>query len=256
MKDEPKPAGDDASRAPDRTLDIEGLTVSYRSRRQMARVLEDVSLFIRPGEAYGLVGESGCGKTTLAMAVLRYLTPNATVEAGRILFQEKQDLLTASDAALRRLRGNRIAMVYQDPASALNPSIRVGDQIAEVYRFHRGMGRRQALDAAAGILGAVQFADPGRILRRYPHELSGGQQQRVMIAMAIATDPDLLILDEPTTGLDATVEAEVLDLVEQLRAKWRAAILFISHNLGIVPRIFRHLGVLHAGRLVEGRRSP
>ena len=233
------------------TLEVERLTVSYRSRQQSRRVLEDVSLAIRPGEAYGLVGESGCGKTTLAMAVMRYLAPNSEIEAGRILFQGDQDLLAANDTALRSLRGNRIAMVYQDPASALNPSIRVGEQIAEVYRQHRGMAKGAARAAALDILNAVQFSDPGRVMRRYAHELSGGQQQRVVIAMAIATNPDLLILDEPTTGLDATVEAEVLDLVEQLRAKWRAAILFISHNLAIVSRVCERVGILYAGRLVE-----
>ncbi len=241
--------------APERTLDVERLTVSYCSRRQSRRVLDDVSLFIRPGEAYGIVGESGCGKTTLAMAAMRYLPPNADVESGRILFQGDQDLLKASNAALRRLRGDRIAMVYQDPASALNPSIRVGEQIAEVYRQHRRMAKRDARAAAADILATVQFSDPGRVSRRYAHELSGGQQQRVVIAMAMAASPDLLILDEPTTGLDATVEAEVLDLLEQLRVTSRAAILFISHNLAIVSRICERVGVLYAGRLIEEGRT-
>ena len=142
-------------------------------------------------------------------------------------------------------------MVYQDPGTALNPSIRVGSQIAEVYELHRGMKRREAMDAAASMLETVQISDPARVLRRYPHELSGGQQQRVMFAMALATDPELLVLDEPTTGLDATVEAEVLDLVEQLREGFDAAILFVSHNLGVVSRVCERVGVLYAGRLVE-----
>jgi len=229
---------------------IAGLTVSYRRRGRLLRVLRDVSLDIRPGEAYGLVGESGCGKTTVAMALMRHLAPNAVVEAGTIEFAGR-DVLTLGERELRALRGDRMAMVYQDPGSALNPSIRVGEQLAEVYRHHRGMASADALDAAATMLGLVQISSPKALLRRYPHELSGGQQQRVMIAMALATDPDLLVLDEPTTGLDATVEAEVLDLVEQLRDRFSAAILFVSHNLGIVARMCERVGVLYAGRLIE-----
>jgi peptide/nickel transport system ATP-binding protein len=232
------------------TVRIQGLTVSYRRRTRLLRVLNDVSLEIRAGEAYGLVGESGCGKTTIALALMRYLAPNAVVERGRIEFAG-EDVLSLGEADLRRLRGDRMAMVYQDPASALNPSLRVGEQIAEVYRQHRGLGHAEALERAAEMLTTVQIADPLRLLRRYPHELSGGQQQRVMIAMALATDPDLLVLDEPTTGLDATVEAEVLDLVEQLRDRFQTAILFVSHNLGIVARICERVGVLYAGRLIE-----
>jgi peptide/nickel transport system ATP-binding protein len=229
---------------------IEGLTVAYRRRGRLLRVLDDVSFSIGSGEAYGLVGESGCGKTTVAMSLMRYLPENAVVESGRIMFGD-EDVLAASPSTLRTWRGDRMAMVYQDPASALNPSIRVGEQIAEVYRFHKGMSRSEALAAAVEMLSTVQISAPDRVARRYPHELSGGQQQRIMFAMALATDPDLLVLDEPTTGLDATVEAEVLDLVEQLRAQFDASILFVSHNLGIVARMCERVGVLYAGRLIE-----
>jgi peptide/nickel transport system ATP-binding protein len=231
-------------------VEIDGLTISYRRRGRALRVISDLSLTIRPGEAYGLVGESGCGKTTVAMALMRYLPPNAVVESGSIRFVG-DDLLAASPETLQRWRGNRMAMVYQDPGTALNPSIRIGTQIAEVYELHRGMKRREAMGAAGSMLETVQISDPARVLRRYPHELSGGQQQRVMFAMALATDPELLVLDEPTTGLDATVEAEVLDLVEQLREGFDAAILFVSHNLGVVSRVCERVGVLYAGRLVE-----
>ncbi|GAC1473879.1 MAG: ABC transporter ATP-binding protein [Chloroflexota bacterium] len=235
-------------------VDIEHLTISYRRRGKLLQVIDDVSLHINRGEAYGLVGESGCGKTTVAMALMRYLPPNAVIQGGRIMFGG-EDLLTLSDAKLRRLRGARMAMVYQDPGTALNPSMHIGDQIAEVYRYHRGMGKQEAQEASAGMLEKVQISDPGRVLRRYPHELSGGQQQRMMFAMALATDPDLLVLDEPTTGLDATVEAEVLDLVEQLRAQFNTSILFISHNLAIVSRLCERVGVLYAGRVIEEGRA-
>jgi peptide/nickel transport system ATP-binding protein len=231
-------------------VEIDGLTVSYRRRGRLLRVLTDVSFTIKPGEAYGLVGESGCGKTTVAMSLMRYLPPNAVVESGSITVGG-DDLLAADDRTLRSWRGNRMAMVYQDPGTALNPTLRIGDQIAEVYRFHRGMDKREASEAAAHMVSTVQISDAARVLRRYPHELSGGQQQRIMFAMALATDPDLLVLDEPTTGLDATVEAEVLDLVENLRDQFNTSILFVSHNLGIVARMCERVGVLYAGRLIE-----
>ncbi|HLJ68438.1 MAG TPA: ABC transporter ATP-binding protein [Chloroflexota bacterium] len=231
-------------------VDISGLTIRYRRKRRALKVIDDISLYIKPGEAYGLVGESGCGKTTVAMALMRYLPSNAIVESGKIMFAGK-DLLTLSDSELRALRGDRMAMVYQDPGSALNPSMRIGSQIAEVYRYHRHMDKQEAWDASAAMLEKVQISNPRGVLQRYPHELSGGQQQRIMFAMALATDPELLVLDEPTTGLDATVEAEVLDLVEQLRAQFNTSILFISHNLGIVARICERVGVLYAGRVIE-----
>ena len=240
-----------AARLPETgALAIEHLTINYLRRQRVLPVLTDVSFHIEPGEAYGLVGESGCGKTTVAMAVMCYLPANARIEGGRIRLQGI-DLTTAGEAQLRRLRGNRMAMVYQDAGSALNPSLTVGRQITEVYRFHGDLDGKAAVEAAATMLETVQIADPSRMLRRYPHELSGGQQQRVMFAMALATNPDLLVLDEPTTGLDTTVEAEVLDLVSRLRSKFRASILFISHNLGIVARMCERVGVLYAGRLIE-----
>lgn len=231
-------------------VDIEHLTISYRRRGRLLRVINDVSIQIKRGEAYGLVGESGCGKSTVAMALMRYLPANAEIQGGKILF-DGQDLLGLNQSALRKLWGRRMAMVYQDPGSALNPSMRIGDQISEVFRYHLNLDKKAAMDASAAMLEKVQISNPSGVLRRYAHELSGGQQQRIMFAMALATDPELLVLDEPTTGLDATVEAEVLDLVEKLRTDFNTSILFISHNLGIVARICEQVGVLYAGQLIE-----
>jgi peptide/nickel transport system ATP-binding protein len=234
----------------DTTLRISDLSLSYRRRGRSLRVVEGVSLEIARGEVYGLVGESGSGKSTIAMAIMRYLAPNAVIESGSIELNGR-DVLAAGAEELQTMRGNQVAMVYQDPGSALNPTMRVGEQVAEVFRTHRGMNRAPALDAARGMLEKVRISDPAGALARYPHELSGGQQQRVMIAMALATDPGLLVLDEPTTGLDATVEAEVLDLIEALRREFDTSVLFISHNLGIVSRLCDRVGVLYGGRLVE-----
>jgi len=231
-------------------LAVDRLTVSYRRRGIVGRVVRDLSFEVAPGEAYGLVGESGCGKSTVAMTLMRYLPANATIESGEIRFCG-EDLLRANASTLQSWRGARIAMVYQDPSSSLNPTMRVGDQIAEVYRYHKGLPETHAAEAARDMLSRVLITDPELVSRRFPHELSGGQQQRVVIAMALAANPQLLVLDEPTTGLDATVEAEVLDLVEELRQQFEAAIIFISHNLAIVSRICDRVGVLYGGRLVE-----
>ena len=238
----------EGSRGP--VLQVDGLKVTFVRRDRELPVVKGVSLAIQPGEAYGIVGESGCGKTTLALALMRYLPANGRIDAGRVTI-DGEDVFALSDERLRELRGTKLAMVYQDPASALNPSMKVGDQIAEVYRFHQGLSRADAMTAARDSLERVAMPDPSGTLERYPFQLSGGQQQRVVIAMALAGDPRLLVLDEPTTGLDATVEAEVLDLIEELRGKVDAAILLISHNLGLVARLCERVGVMYAGRIVE-----
>jgi peptide/nickel transport system ATP-binding protein len=232
------------------TLDIRGLTVSYRKGKQLTRVLDDVSLCIRPGEAYGLVGESGSGKSTLAFGTVRYLAPNAVVEAGSIRFHG-EEVLDKSDAELRRLRGSQIAMVYQDPSSSLNPSMKVGDQIAEVFRAHDGCTRAESVQRVHAVLAQVAFPDTGLIYPRYPHQLSGGQQQRVVIAMALAGRPSLLVLDEPTTGLDLSVQAEVLTLVRELHRREGIAMLFISHDLATVQKLCDRIGVMRHGKLIE-----
>ncbi|MDE2281680.1 MAG: ABC transporter ATP-binding protein [Actinomycetales bacterium] len=237
-------------RSADDVLSVSNLSISYRRRARAMRVVSDVSFSIRRGEAYGLVGESGCGKSTIAMAVMAYLADNALIDGGSIRLLG-DEVIGARAADLREWRASRVAMVYQDPGSSLNPTMRVGRQLAEVYRYHDHVSWDAANASALTMLERVQFADPRTILERYPHELSGGQQQRVMIAMALAANPALLILDEPTTGLDATVEAEILDLVEELLRDIGTAALFISHNLAIVSRLCDRVGVLYAGRLVE-----
>ncbi len=229
-------------------IELEGLEVVYRVRGVDRRVLRGVDLTIGQGESYGLVGESGCGKTTAAYALMRALPRNGRVVGGSVRVNG-EDLLAMNGAEVRRLRATEISMVYQNPATALNPSIRVGPQVTEAFEL---LGN--ATDAerrTREILSKVQISDPDRVMRRYPHQLSGGMQQRVVIAMALAKDPTLLILDEPTTGLDATVEAEVLDLVDALRREFQTSVLFISHNLGVIARMCKQVGILYAGRLVE-----
>ena len=234
-------------------LSFDNLGVAYRVKGKPRQVLDGVSLTIAKGEAYGLVGESGCGKSTAAFAALRYLPRNGSVNRGRILI-DGQDIGLLSPPDLRQLRRVKVSMVYQDPGRALNPSLPIGRQVAEVFEL-AGVPRAEWRTRAKDILAKVQISDPARVMERYPHQLSGGMQQRVAIAMAIASNPTLLVLDEPTTGLDATVEAEVLDLIQHLRRELSTAILFISHNLAVIARMCDRVGVLYAGRLVEEART-
>ncbi len=237
--------GDPATAA----LAVDDLRLAYEVRGVPREVLRGVSFQIRPGEAFGLVGESGCGKSTTAYAALRYLPSNAVVQGGSVLSQG-DDILTMSNAELRDFRAHRASMVYQDPVQAMNPALRIGRQVAECFRI-LGQSKTDAAASAVHALERVKIADPARVLDRYPHELSGGMLQRVVIAMALASDPELLVLDEPTTGLDATVEAEVLDLVRELRAETNAAVLLIAHNLGVIRSMCDRVGVMYAGRIVE-----
>jgi len=234
-------------------LALQRLGVEYRVLGAARRVLHDIDLEIRRGESYGLVGESGCGKSTVAFAVLRYLPRNGSVSSGRILINGT-DLLALDGDRLREMRRKTLAMVYQDPAKALNPSLCIGRQVEEVYEL-AGVVRNERPRRAADMLARVRISDPARVMQRYPHQLSGGRQQRVAIAMALASEPALLVLDEPTTGLDATVEAEVLDLIVQLRREFSTSILFISHNLAVIAKMCERVGVLYAGRLVEQGRT-
>src|SRR6185437_16032263 len=230
-------------------LVVSNMDVTYRVRGQDRLALRNVSFSIGRGESYGLVGESGSGKSTAALALVRYLPSNGRVSGGTISINGLNPL-SMGKRDLRQLRARTISMVYQEPGRALNPSLRVGRQIAEVFEV-AGESSGSAMASAEDMLRKVQISDPGRVMRRYPHELSGGMAQRAVIAMALASSPSVLILDEPTTALDATVEAEVLDLVAALRQEFDTSVLFISHNLAVIAKMCDRVGVLYAGELVE-----
>jgi len=230
-------------------LSVDQLEITYRVRGNDRAAVRGLSFEVGRGESFGLVGESGCGKSTVALALVRYLPRNGRVAGGSILIDGRNPY-ALSDPELRQMRAGGVSMVYQDASRALNPSIRIGRQVAEVFEV-AGSSRGQAAVQAESMLTRVRISDPASVMRRYPHQLSGGMQQRVVIAMALAVEPALLILDEPTTGLDATVEAEVLDLVAALRRESSTSLLFISHNLGVIARMCDRVGVLYAGELVE-----
>jgi len=239
-----------ASEAAEPILEMRDVCISYVVRAGQIDVVPNISFSLAKGEALGLVGESGCGKSTVAYAIMKYLGGAGRITGGKILF-DGRDMGQMSPAELRDIRGSRLAMVYQDPMSSLNPTMRIGTQLEEVPMIHMGASREVARQRAIKMLGEVNLPDPEAIMDRYPHQLSGGQQQRVVIAMALMAEPDLLVMDEPTTGLDVTVEAAVLDLVAQLRHKHDTAIIFISHNLGTVLRVCDRVGVMYFGELVE-----
>ncbi len=232
----------------DSVLEVDNLAVEYQIGTEWKTAVRDISFAIPRGKSFGLVGESGCGKTTVAMAIMHHLARNGRVSAGSIHLGGR-DLVDLSSRELREIRVNRVSMVYQNPATALNPSVRVGRQVGEVYDL-LGVPKAEIPSRVVEVLQRVQISDPERVVRRYPHQLSGGMLQRIVIAMAIASRPELLVLDEPTTGLDATVEAEVLDLVRGLRDEVGMSVLFISHNLGVIRKMCDRVAVLYAGRLM------
>jgi len=245
-------AGPTASAAtpPAPLLTVSDLAIAFPSRRGPRRVVDGLSYAIAPGTTLGVVGESGCGKTVAALALLRLVPPPGRVEGGRIAFGAV-DVAALDEAGLEEHRGQRAAMVFQDPSAALNPVYTIGEQVAEAFVLHRAMGRRQARAAAVAMIAEVGMPDPARRANAYPHELSGGMRQRAMIAMALACRPALLIADEPTTALDATVQAQILDLMQDLQDRFGTAIQFISHNLGVVASIADAVMVMYAGRAVE-----
>ncbi|MGD2057335.1 MAG: ABC transporter ATP-binding protein [Anaerolineales bacterium] len=231
-------------------LKLENVAIAYKIRGGEIEAVQNVSFEINRGETHGIVGESGCGKSTVAWAIVNFLGANGYVKRGSIKFQG-QELVGVTGEELRRLRGDQIAMVYQDPMQALNPSMRLGDQMSEVLTVHRGMDKDEAEARCIEMLERVYMPDAANVMKRYPHQISGGQQQRVVIATALLNNPALLIMDEPTTALDVTVEAAVLDLIAELRRDFDTAIMYITHNLGVVARVSTRVGVMYAGEMVE-----
>src|SRR5882672_371096 len=233
---------------------IDDLTVRYRTPGGEIEALSSISLKARKGSTLALVGESGSGKSTVALAAMGLLPQEATIPSGRILFGG-QDIMIMNAEERRRLRGSRIGLIFQDPFSVLNPSLRIGDQVGEGLVHHRGFSIKRAFARAIELLDEVGIVKPEAVAKAYPHELSGGMRQRALIAGALASEPDLLILDEPTTALDVTIEAQILDLLEQLRRQRGLTMVFISHNLGVVRRIADEVAVLYAGQIVEQGRT-
>jgi oligopeptide/dipeptide ABC transporter ATP-binding protein len=230
-------------------LDITDLSVSYHTDHGVLRALRDINIQIQPGRIVGIVGESGCGKSTLISAIARLLAANAEIEAGSILFRQ-EDLLELDPEAMRALRGVEISMVFQDPMTSLNPVMTIGRQMTDIqYRDNRSTAEKLA--RAASMLERVGVADPAEQLKRYPHHLSGGMRQRVAIAMALMTEPALLIADEPTTALDATLEVQIIHRLQQLQRDVGCAILFISHHLGVIAELCDEVVVMYAGEVVE-----
>ncbi|MCC6613693.1 MAG: ABC transporter ATP-binding protein [Anaerolineae bacterium] len=231
-------------------IEAVNLSIEYKLGSEWVNALRDVSLAIHPLEIHGLVGESGSGKSTLALALMRYMASNARISGGRILF-EGEDITAATPDAMRALWGSKMALVPQDPLAALNPSYTVGEQIAEITRQHAGLNRRESLARAVEMLRRVKIADPETVVKRYPHQLSGGMQQRAVIAMALSTQPHLLVLDEPTTALDVTTEAVILDLVRELVQEEGAAALWVTHDLGVVAQVCERMTVLYGGEVMS-----
>lgn len=235
----------------DALLQARDLTITYRAGSHAATpAVVRVSFDIHAGEVVGLLGESGCGKTTTALSLLRLLPPTADVIRGAILYRGK-DLLRLSEREMGRIRGEEIALIFQEPSLSLNPVIRVGDQIAEVIRAHRSWGSPRCRTVAEALLAKVRLQDVSRMYQSYPHELSGGQNQRILIAQALACEPALIIADEPTTGLDAITQAEILDLLRELKTESHTAFLFISHHPGVLAMLADRMLVMYAGRIVE-----
>lgn len=234
----------------DPILDIRDLSIVFRTRERRVPAVSGFNCRIMPGETMGLVGESGCGKSTVALGIMGDLGRHGHVAGGRILFRG-EDLAAMSEGALNRIRGRQIAMIYQEPTAALNPALTIGAQLTEVPRIHQHASRKEARARAIDIIHDVGLADPRRILAAYPHQLSGGQQQRIVIAMALIAHPALLILDEPTTALDVTVEAAIVALIRRLARKYETAMLFISHDLGLIREVCDRLTIMYSGEAVE-----
>jgi len=232
-------------------LEVDALKTYFYTRDGVVRAVDGVSLTVYPGETLAVVGESGCGKSVTSLSILRLIaSPPGKIVSGRLMFQGR-DLLGLSEDEMRKVRGNEISMIFQEPMTSLNPVLTIGRQIAEALVLHRGMTRKQALERAVEMLTLVNIPEAARRIDQYPHQLSGGMRQRVMIAMALACNPRLLIADEPTTALDVTIQAQILDLMRGLKEKTGAAIVLITHDLGVVAEMAQRVIVMYAGRKVE-----
>jgi peptide/nickel transport system ATP-binding protein/oligopeptide transport system ATP-binding protein len=231
-------------------LEVKNLQTHFPTRAGLVKAVNDVSFYIDEGELVGLVGESGCGKSITALSVMRLIASPGKIVGGEILFKG-ENLLQFSDDKMRELRGNDIAMIFQDPMTSLNPVYTVGEQIAEALRLHRNLNKKDAWNEAIEAMKEVSIPDPSRRVDDYPHQLSGGMRQRVMIAMALACNPELLIADEPTTALDVTIQAQILELLDELRQTRKLAVLLITHDLGVVAEVADRVCVMYTGRIVE-----
>jgi len=231
-------------------LEVKGLKTYFFTEDGVVKAVDGVDFEIYPGEVLGLVGESGCGKSVTSVSIMRLVSPPGKIIEGEILF-EGEDLLIVPEAEMMRVRGNRISMIFQQPQSALNPVFRAGDQISEVLNIHQDFGKEAGRNRAVELLKMVGIPDAERRADSFPHELSGGMAQRVMIAMALACVPDLLIADEPTTALDVTIQAQILDLMRNLREKFGSAVMLITHDLGVIAEMADRVAVMYAGEIVE-----
>jgi oligopeptide/dipeptide ABC transporter ATP-binding protein len=231
-------------------LDIEGLRTYFYTEDGVVKAVDGVDFSVNRGEIFGLVGESGCGKSVTALSILGLIDSPGKIVDGKVLFNQL-DLRSLSEKELTGLRGSRISMIFQQPQSSLNPVFTLGDQVAEVLQIHQKMNKAEASEKAVNLLGLVGIPDPEARAKSYPHEISGGQAQRVMIAMALALNPQLLIADEPTTALDVTIQAQILDLVRDLSSRWNTAVILITHDLGVVAEMVDRVAVMYAGRIVE-----
>src|SRR5688572_3165207 len=231
-------------------LEVNNLQTHFPTRSGLVRAVDGISFYLDRGELLGLVGESGCGKSITALSVMRLIGPPGKIVNGEILFDGK-DLLKLSDAEMREMRGDDIAMIFQDPMTSLNPVFTVGEQIAEALRLHRKMSGKQARQATIEAMREVAIPDPHRRVNDYPHQMSGGMRQRVMIAMALSCNPSLLIADEPTTALDVTIQAQILDILNRLQEEFKLSVLMITHDMGVVAETCKRVVVMYTGRVVE-----
>jgi len=232
-------------------LDVKGLKTYFFTDEGVVRAVDGVDLYIKPGETLGVVGESGCGKSVTALSVMRLIPqPPGRIVEGTITYNGR-NLLDLSPAQMRKIRGKEIAMIFQEPMTSLNPVFTVGEQIAEAIRLHEGLGRRDAMDKTVEMLRVVHIPNAERRVKEYPHQLSGGMRQRVMIAMALSCNPKLLIADEPTTALDVTIQAQILDLLNELKAKFNMAVMLITHDMGVIAETAQRVVVMYAAQVVE-----